>query len=177
MIGEGAGVLGRGGMFTKIKAARIAARSGAHTVIVGGHQPGVLTGILRGESLGTLLCASVLPLDARKRWIAGQLKPKGDLVLDAGAVNAVISRGVSLLPVGITAVRGTFARGDVVRCVDADGRLIGQGLVNYSSDEVARLAGAASAEIVQRLGYSLEAELVHRDNLVVLADLRDRKPG
>jgi len=177
MIGEGAGLLGRGGMFTKIKAARIAARSGAHTVIVGGHQPGVLTRVLGGERVGTLLCASVLPLDARKRWIAGQLKPKGDLVLDAGAVHAVTSRGVSLLPVGITGVRGSFVRGDVVRCVDAAGVVIGQGLVNYASDEAARLAGAASSEIAQRLGYSLEAELVHRDNLVVLAPPQGKAPG
>jgi glutamate 5-kinase len=88
-------------------------------------------------------------------------------------VRALVHRGVSLLPVGITAVRGTFARGDVVRCVDAGGAVIGQGLVNYSSEEAARLAGVPSAEIAQRLGYSLEAELVHRDNLVVLAQTQD----
>jgi glutamate 5-kinase len=156
-------------MFTKIKAARVAARSGADTVIVGGHEPGVLTGILEGRSLGTLLCASVTPLVARKRWIAGQLKPKGDLVLDDGAVRALIHRGVSLLPVGVTAVRGSFVRGDVVRCVDANGAVIGQGLVNYSSEEAARLVGVPSADIQGRLGFSLEAELVHRDNLVVLS--------
>jgi glutamate 5-kinase len=170
MIGASAGVLGRGGMFTKIKAARIAARSGAHTVIVGGHAPNALTDVLAGRPLGTLLCASVSPLDARKRWIAGQLKPRGELVLDDGAVRALINRGVSLLPVGITAVRGTFLRGDVVRCVAVDGAVIGQGLVNYSSDEAARLVGAPSGEIATRLGYSLEAELVHRDNLVVMVD-------
>ncbi|MBX3706425.1 MAG: glutamate 5-kinase [Pseudomonadales bacterium] len=169
MIGEGAGLLGRGGMSTKVRAARIAARSGAHTVIAGGERPQVLTSILAGERVGTLLCASVLPLDARKRWIAGQLKPKGELVLDDGAVRAVTSRGVSLLPVGVTAVRGTFARGDVVRCVDAGGAPIAQGLVNYSSEEAVRLAGVTSAEIHVRLGYALEPELVHRDNLVVLA--------
>jgi glutamate 5-kinase len=168
MIGAGAGALGRGGMITKIKAARIAARSGADTVIAGGQQPQVLTAILGGERVGTLLCASILPLDARKRWIAGQLKPKGELVLDDGAVRAVTTRGVSLLPVGITAVRGTFERGDVVRCVDPSGVAVGQGLVNYGSAEAARLTGAASHEIEQRLGYALEPELVHRDNLVVL---------
>jgi len=168
MVGEGAGLLGRGGMITKIKAARVAARSGANTIIAGGHQPQVLTGILQGERIGTLLCASVLPLDARKRWIAGQLKPKGDLVLDEGAARAVISRGVSLLPVGVTAVRGTFVRGDMVRCIDGNGLVIAQGLVNYSSEEATRLLGALSSEIERRLGFSLEAELVHRDNLVVL---------
>jgi glutamate 5-kinase len=168
MVGEGAGVLGRGGMVTKLKAARIAARSGADTVIAGGRQADVLTRLFAGETLGTLLTASVTPMDARKRWIAGHLRAKGDLVLDPGAVQAVTGRGVSLLPVGVTAVRGTFKRGDVVRCVDADGRLIGQGLVNYSSEEAARLVGAASTDIDARLGYRLEPELVHRDNLVVL---------
>ncbi len=168
MVGEGAGELGRGGMVTKLKAARIAARSGAHTVIAGGRQADVLTRVLRGERVGTLLSASVLPLDARKRWIAGHLKPRGDLVLDEGAVQAVLTRGVSLLPVGVVEVRGQFSRGDVVRCVAADGRLIAQGLANYSSTEIAKLAGASTSEISARLGFSLEPELVHRDNLVVM---------
>ncbi len=168
MVTGGAGELGRGGMVTKLKAARVAARSGADTVIAGGRAPDVLRRILAGESVGTLLTASILPLDARKRWIAGQLRAKGDLVLDAGAVEAVTSRGVSLLPVGVVAVRGRFARGDVVRCVDGTGEVIGQGLVNYSSAEAERLIGAASSEIAARLGFSLEPELVHRDNLVVL---------
>ncbi|MEQ8483261.1 MAG: glutamate 5-kinase [Pseudomonadales bacterium] len=168
MVGEGAGALGRGGMVTKLKAARIAARSGADTVIAGGREPSVLTRLFRGDEVGTLLTASVTPMDARKRWIAGHLRAKGDLVLDAGAVQAVTSRGVSLLPVGVVAVRGSFKRGDVVRCVDGEGRVVGQGLVNYSSEEAARLVGASSADIDGRLGYRLEPELVHRDNLVVL---------
>jgi len=168
MVGDG-GALGRGGMVTKLKAARIAARSGADTVIVGGREDDVLGRVLGGESLGTLLSASILPLDARKRWIAGQLRAKGDLVLDAGAVQAVCTRGVSLLPVGVVAVRGQFARGDVVRCLDAAGQVGGQGLVNYSSGEAERLIGAASGEIAERLGFCLEPELVHRDNLVVLS--------
>ena len=163
-----AGQLGRGGMVTKLKAARIAARSGAHTVIAGGREADVLTRIFAGEAVGTLLTASILPLDARKRWIAGQLRVRGDLVLDAGAVEAVSTRGVSLLPVGVVAVRGRFVRGDVVRCLDAEGQVIGQGLVNYSSEEAQRLIGAASSEIGKRLGFVLEPELVHRDNLVVL---------
>jgi glutamate 5-kinase len=168
MVVGGPGALGRGGMVTKLKAARIAARSGAHTIIAGGREPSVLTKIFRGDPVGTLLTASILPLDARKRWIAGQLRAKGDLVLDAGAVQAVCSRGVSLLPVGIVAVKGKFARGDVVRCLDGDGAVIGQGLVNYASEEAERLIGAASSEIAARLGFALEPELVHRDNLVVL---------
>jgi glutamate 5-kinase len=168
MVGGSAGALGRGGMLTKLRAARIAARSGANTVIAGGRSPDVLGRILGGEPIGTLLTTSILPLDARKRWIAGHLRAKGDLVLDDGAVGAVTSRGVSLLPVGVVAVRGRFSRGDLVRCLDGTGRVIGQGLVNYSSEEAARLAGAASSEIAGRLGYCLEPELVHRDNLVVL---------
>jgi glutamate 5-kinase len=168
MVSGTPGSLGRGGMLTKLRAARIAARSGANTVIAGGRSPEVLARILGGESVGTLLSASILPLDARKRWIAGHLRAKGDLVLDTGAVGAVRSRGVSLLPVGVVAVKGRFSRGDLVRCVDADGRVIGQGLVNYSSEEAAKLAGAVSSEIAARLGYALEPELVHRDNLVVL---------
>jgi glutamate 5-kinase len=169
MVGEGVGLLGRGGMVTKLRAARIAARSGAHTVIAGGRRPGVLAQVLGGDSVGTLLSASVLPLDARKRWIAGQLKPRGDLVLDDGAVRALLTRGVSLLPVGVVGVRGQFSRGDVVRCVAGDGRLIAQGLANYSSAETGKLVGASTSEIAERLGFSLEPELVHRDNLVMMA--------
>ncbi len=171
MVGDG-GALGRGGMVTKLKAARIAARSGADTVIAAGREPDVLARVLAGEAIGTLLSASILPLDARKRWIAGQLRAKGDLVLDDGAVAAVRSRGVSLLPVGVTGVRGRFSRGDVVRCLDASGSVVGQGLVNYSSEEAERLIGASSSEIAERLGFALEPELVHRDNLVVLGSVR-----
>ncbi len=169
MAGSTVGSLGRGGMVTKIKAARIAARSGAHTVITSGRTEDVLGRVLAGADVGTLLNASMNPLDARKRWIAGQLKVKGELELDPGAVDALRSRGVSLLPVGVAAVRGRFARGDVVRCVDAAGLAIAQGLVNYNSEEAARLVGAGSDEIAERLGYSAEPELVHRDNLVLLA--------
>ncbi len=168
MVAGGPGDMGRGGMLTKLKAARIAARSGADTVIAGGRAPGVLGRVLAGDGVGTLLTASILPLDARKRWIAGQLRAKGELVLDAGAVAAVTQRGVSLLPVGVVAVRGRFDRGDVVRCLDAGDEVVAQGLVNYSSAEAERLIGAASSEIAERLGFSLEPELVHRDNLVVL---------
>jgi glutamate 5-kinase len=125
--------------------------------------------VLEGADVGTLLFASMNPLDARKRWIAGQLKVKGELELDPGAVDALRRRGVSLLPVGVSAVRGRFVRGDVVRCVDADGLSIAQGLVNYSSEEAARLLKAGSDEIVERLGYAAEPELVHRDNLVLLS--------
>jgi len=167
LAGE-SGALGRGGMVTKIGAARIAARSGAHTVIANGCRAGVLKRIARGEREGTLLAATVLPMVARKRWIAGQLKPKGDLVVDAGAAAAMRNSGVSLLPVGVVAVRGEFARGAVVRCVAENGESVAQGLVNYSSAEAAQLAGAASDQISDILGYVVEQELMHRDNLVIV---------
>ena len=167
MVG-GSGALGRGGMITKLKAARLAARSGAHTVIANGADPTSLKRILAGESVGTLLAASVSPLDARKRWIAGQQRVKGRLTLDTGAVTALRERGVSLLPVGVTAVSGEFSRGELVACEDGDGRLIAQGLSNYSSAETQQMLGAGSDVIGERLGYSLEPELIHRDNLVLL---------
>ena len=168
MVGEGAGDLGRGGMVTKLSAARIAARSGSHTLIASGAEQGVLLRGLAGEAVGSLLVASVTPLDARKGWIAGQLKAKGDLLLDAGAASALLSRGVSLLPVGVSEVRGAFSRGEVVRCLDPQGRAIAQGLTNYGSADAARLVGASSEEIAHRLGYAAEPELIHRDNLVLL---------
>ena len=167
LAGEG-GTLGRGGMVTKVRAARAAARSGAHTVIANGRKEGVITRILAGEPEGTLLAATVLPLVARKRWIAGQLKPKGELVVDAGAAAAMRERGVSLLAVGVVAVRGEFVRGDVVRCVTAGGEVVAQGLVNYSSGEAGRLAGAATDEMAGRVEYVEEPELMHRDNLVIV---------
>lgn len=167
MVG-GSGALGRGGMITKLKAARLAARSGAHTMIASGAEPRVLRDILSGTQTGTLLAASVSPLDARKRWIASQQRPKGHVVLDAGAENALVNRGVSLLPVGVQAVHGEFVRGELVACVNAQGRTIAQGLCNYSSAEVEKMLGVGSREIVERLGYSLEPELIHRDNLVLL---------
>jgi glutamate 5-kinase len=166
-LGGVGGALGRGGMQTKIRAARLAARSGAHTVLAHGAEEDVLQRIIAAEDVGTVLASSELPLDARKRWIADQLKARGDLVLDAGAVRAL--RGVrSLLPVGVVGVRGEFSRGEMVRCVDEAGALIAQGLVNYSSTDARKLLGANSDEITVRLGYRIEPELVHRDNLVVI---------
>jgi glutamate 5-kinase len=129
---------------------------------------------MAGAPVGTLLTASILPMDARKRWIAGQLRAKGDLVLDAGAARAIVSRGVSLLPVGVVAVAGRFSRGDLVRCLDSEARVVAQGLVNYSSDEAQRLIGASSTQIAQRLGFVLEPEIVHRDNLVIVDGAADR---
>ena len=164
----GGGVLGRGGMVTKLAAARLAARSGTHTAIANGTLDGVLLGLAEGADIGTVLAADVEPLASRKRWIAGQLIAKGEIALDAGAVEAVRNRGVSILAVGAVRATGEFRRGDMVRVTDAAGTEVAKGLVNYSGDEIRLLLGAGSDEIETRLGYVDEPELIHRDNLAVL---------
>jgi glutamate 5-kinase len=155
-------------MQTKLQAARLAAASGAHTAIANGHATDVLRRIIAGEDIGTLLTSDVTPMTARKRWIAGQLKAKGELLVDAGAGRALRSKGVSLLAVGVVAVQGEFARGAVVRCVLEDGTVVAQGLVNYASGEIEKLIGVRSEDFDQHIDYVAEPELVHRDNLVVL---------
>ncbi len=161
------GRLGRGGMRTKIKAAEWAARSGAATIIAHGGEPRVLERIRDGESLGTLLSPGQARLAARKRWIAGHLQLRGELVLDQGAARVLRESGRSLLAVGVTGVRGHFHRGDVVACLDPQGREVSRGLVNYDSDEALRLMGKPSSEIERVLGYQGEPELIHRDNMVL----------
>ncbi len=168
MAGTGTGAVGVGGMATKIGAARVASRSGARTVIAHGGRVDVLVALREGDSIGTLLAPDVEVLLARKRWIAGQLKTKGELVLDAGAVRVLRHGGKSLLPVGVMTARGAFTRGDVVLCLDPDGSEVAKGLVNYSSDESLKILGCATRDIESRLGYMREPELMHRDNLVLL---------
>ena len=166
----GAGTLGRGGMVTKIRAGRLAARSGADTVIASGHNVDVLTRVLTGEDIGTLLTAEISPLKARKRWIAGHLRAKGTLSVDTGAVSALRDRGVSLLAAGIIRVQGDFLRGDVVRCLSEQGTLIAQGLSNYSSAEIEKIKGLNSEAFAQVIEHVVEPEVVHRDNLVLLGE-------
>jgi glutamate 5-kinase len=166
--GAGSGV-GKGGMITKILAAQRAARSGAHTVIASGREPDVLVRLAQGEPIGTLLVAGTLPLAARKQWLADHLAVRGRLQLDDGAVRALVADGKSLLPIGVVAVSGTFERGEVVACDDANGREVARGLVNYGSSDAARILRRPSGEIEAVLGYVEEPELIHRDNLVVLA--------
>jgi glutamate 5-kinase len=167
MAGDSKGEYGRGGMRTKLTAAHWAARSGAMTVIAHGRGPEALLKIARGEAVGSLLKPAQSVMASRKRWIAGQLQVRGRLTLDDGAVKVLREQGRSLLPVGVRAVSGEFARGDLVLCLDADGREIARGLTNYDAAEASRIAGAPSADIATRLGYPGEPELIHRDNLVV----------
>ena len=160
--------IAKGGMLTKVLAAKRAARSGARTVIASGSEPDVLLRLAAGEAIGTLLSPQTTPLAARKQWLADHLQVAGKLSLDAGAARALRSGGKSLLPVGVKKVDGEFERGAVVACLSPEGAEIARGLVNYSAQESRRIAGRASSEIEAILGYVDEPELIHRDNLVVL---------
>lgn len=168
MAGGSRSGLGRGGMATKLRAARLAACSGASTVLAHGRIERVMPRLMQAETIGTLLMAEQSVMAARKRWLAGHLQMKGELVLDAGAVKVLREGGKSLLSVGVKQVSGSFLRGDMVRCVDEQGLAIACGLVNYSADEASRIAGKNSSEFEKILGYLAEAELVHRDNLVLI---------
>ena len=168
MAGSTGGGLGTGGMLTKILAAKRAARSGAHTVIASGREPDVLVRLAQGECLGSELRAELPVLSARKQWMADHLRLRGKLVLDAGAIKALVLEGKSLLPVGVRAVEGEFEPGDVVACVDSAGKECARGLVNYSSADTRRIMGQPSAQIADILGVMPESELMHRDNLIIL---------
>lgn len=168
MATGGAGSLGRGGMLTKVRAARLAARSGASTVIASGRAEDVLLRVRKGETVGTLLYADKAPVTARKQWLAGHLQLHGKLVIDAGACKVLRESGRSLLAVGVKAVEGRFARGEVVACVDAKGREVARGLVNYNAEEIELIKGLASEKIESLLGYVDEPELIHRDNLILI---------
>ncbi|RLA46912.1 MAG: glutamate 5-kinase [Gammaproteobacteria bacterium] len=168
IAGDSSSGLGRGGMLTKLQAARLAARSGANTLIAGGQVDNILLKLRAGDEEGTLLVANREPLDARKQWLAGHLQVRGRLVLDDGAVSMVRERGKSLLPIGVKSVSGTFTRGEMVSFVDQSGHEIARGLANYNADETAKIIGSASSEISKILGYCDDEELVHRDNLVLL---------
>jgi len=160
--------IARGGMITKVLAAKRAARSGASTVIASGREKDVLVRLSQGERLGTQLVASTEVLTARKQWLADHLQVKGSVQVDQGAVRALVSERKSLLPIGVIGVHGEFARGDVITCVGPDRREVARGLANYSSEQARRIAGRPSAEIESVLGFVEERELIHRDNLVVL---------
>lgn len=169
MAGESKGELGRGGMRTKLVAAYTAARSGAATAIAHGRLPDVLARLRQGEAVGTLLQPAQGVMAARKRWIAGQLQVRGRLLLDEGAAQVLRERGRSLLPVGVRGIDGEFSRGDLVACLDPQGREVARGLCNYDADDARKIVGAKTDELVQRLGGPGEPEMIHRDNLVISA--------
>jgi glutamate 5-kinase len=169
MAGGAGSDIGVGGMLTKVLAAKRAARSGASTIIACGREPDVLTRLARGEALGTMLCAERSSLAARKQWLADHVRLAGRLTLDSGAVHALTRDGKSLLPIGVVAVTGNFGRGEVVGCIGPDGREVARGLVNYGAQEASRILRRPSSEIESVLGYVDEPELIHRDNLVLLA--------
>jgi glutamate 5-kinase len=168
MAGAAGSALGRGGMITKVLAAKRASRSGAHTIIASGREPDVLIRLARGEAIGTQLRAETVPIAARKQWLADHLQIRGRLILDAGAVKVLREQGKSLLPIGVYDTQGEFERGELVACVGPDGTEVARGLTNYSSSETRKILRTPSAEIESRLGYVDEPELIHRDNLVLL---------
>ncbi|MBL8510938.1 MAG: glutamate 5-kinase [Betaproteobacteria bacterium] len=168
MAGGSGSHLGRGGMLTKVLAAKKAALSGASTRIAYGRERDVLVRLMQGEAIGTRLVAESLSLQAKKTWLAGYLKTSGKVRLDDGAVRALVHEGKSLLPVGVIAVEGVFDRGEVVSCFDVTGQEIARGLVNYASHEVVKIARQPTREIESLLGFIAEPELIHRDNLVLL---------
>jgi glutamate 5-kinase len=160
--------IARGGMLTKVLAAKRAARSGAQTIIASGTEHDVLVRLAAGEALGTLLHAQTTPLAARKQWLADHLQVSGRIEVDAGAAKALRAGGKSLLPIGVKNVVGEFERGAMVACISPEGAEIARGLVNYSAQDSRRIAGCASTEIEAILGYVDEPELIHRDNLVLI---------
>ena len=166
MAGGAASQLSRGGMLTKVVAARRAARSGADTVIASGREADVLVRLAAGEAIGSLLSTQATPLAARKQWLADHLQLAGALWLDAGAEKALL-QGRSLLPIGVTRVEGDFERGEALACRSPDGREVARGLVNYSAAECRKIAGKASTAIESLIGYVDETELIHRNNLVL----------
>lgn len=168
-VAGSAGASGSGGMLTKIKAAQKASGSGATTVIVSGKEKDILLRLRAGEVLGTTLLPGSGRIAARKQWLAGQLRGNGKLVLDNGAVNVLRESGRSLLPIGVTAVDGSFTRGEIVICVDQVGNEVARGLVNYNASEVSKIIGVASDKIESILGYCGESELIHRDNIAITA--------
>jgi glutamate 5-kinase len=168
MAGGAGSSIGRGGMLTKILAAKRAAGSGASTVIAWGREPDALLRLCAGESIGTLLVAPTQKQQARKQWMADHLQLRGSMLIDDGAVNKLTGEGKSLLPIGMHSVKGEFSRGDVIAICDLQGVEIARGLANYASAECRLLCKKPSSEIEKLLGYVAEPEMVHRDNLVLM---------
>jgi glutamate 5-kinase len=167
MAGGAGSSIGKGGMITKILAAKRAAGSGASTVIAWGREPDALLRLCQGDNMGTLLVAQTAKQQARKQWMADHLQLRGSVTVDAGAAHKVLTEGKSLLPIGMTAVAGEFSRGDVIAIRDEQGAEIARGLANYASAEARLLCRKPSHEYEALLGYTAEPEMVHRDNLIL----------
>ena len=165
MAGGAGSQYGKGGMITKVIAAKRAANSGVHTIIASGRERNIIPRLAGGESIGTLLISEMQPLTARKQWLADHLQLHGQLILDAGAVKA-LGEGKSLLPIGVVEVRGVFERGAAVACLSPDGEEIARGLINYGSSDARRIVRQPSGNIEAILGYLDGPEMIHRDNLV-----------
>jgi glutamate 5-kinase len=168
VMGETKSQMSVGGMASKIQAARKASRFGIPTVVACGTKKEVLRQVLKGKEIGTLILPKIRTLSSRKHWIAFNLKPKGDVIVDEGAKKAIVQKGKSLLPSGVLEVRGSFGRGDSVSCVGPRGKEFARGLVNYSVQELDKIKGHRTGEIEKVLGYKYSDEIIHRDDLVVL---------
>lgn len=167
MAGGAGSSVGTGGMYTKVTAAKRAALSGAATVVASGREPNVLVRLQQGESIGTLFTSSRSRVAARKQWLLGHIQTAGTITVDQGAARALTDKHASLLPVGCIGVDGHFQRGELVAVVNPEGQEIARGLINYSSNETAKLLQTDSEHIAEKLGYAHEEELIHRDNLAV----------
>ena len=167
MAGGAGSSIGKGGMITKILAAKRAAGSGASTVIAWGREPDALVRLSQGEAIGTLLVAQTQKQQARKQWMADHLQLRGSVTIDQGAVNKLRTDGSSLLPIGMTGVDGDFSRGEVIAITDQDGQEVARGLANYAAAEARLLCRKPSSQMPELLGYAAEPEMVHRDNLVL----------
>ncbi len=167
MAGGAGSSVGTGGMYTKVTAAKRAALSGASTIIASGREPDVLVRLQQGESIGTLFTSAQSRVAARKQWLLGHIQLAGKVTVDGGAACAVAEKHASLLPVGCIGVDGHFHRGELVAVVDGEGKEIARGLINYSSEETAKLLRTDSGHIDEKLGYAHEDELIHRDNMAV----------
>src|SRR5690606_1264760 len=177
MAGGSGSNIGTGGMLTKVLAAKRAANSGGHTIIASGREPRVLERLAAGERIGTELRA-VLPIkSARQRWLANHLRLRGRLTLDRGAVKALTEGHKSLLAIGVTDVQGDFERGDVVACLDENGKELARGLINYSSSDTRRILRQPSHRIAEILGHMTDPELMHRDNMIVLQPASKIRPA
>ncbi|PIE35385.1 MAG: glutamate 5-kinase [Gammaproteobacteria bacterium] len=167
LAGPAGSSLGSGGMRTKVLAAERAANNGTSTIVADGREPDVLARLMQGEAIGTLFTSNRRPQDARKRWLSDQLRARGQLRLDAGASRALLERTTSLLAVGVTDCLGDYSRGELVSCVDPEGREIARGLVNYNANDTRRVIGEPSRRFREILGYSYEPELIDRSNMIV----------